>query len=325
MQVNRNGRARTVFMGSPWQAIPSLKALLDSPLVETVAVFTQPPRPVGRRRGTTPCPVHQEALRLGLPVHTPESMRDGAAIALLSETQPQLVIVCAYGQILPREVLDLPLIDCFNLHFSLLPRWRGASPVQATLLAGDINTGVSLQKMVERLDAGPIAASSAALPIKPDDTADSLGIRLSEEAAALLTQALPLLLAPPLTLSPQPEAEATYCRTIQKAQGAIDFTRESAEEIERKLRAYTPWPGVFFHAGALRVSLTALEVLPCQPGDKPSSAAGLLQEGSVVGCREGSVRLLRVKPAGKQEMRMAALLNGRPELLGVRLTPDKAE
>lgn len=310
---------RVVFMGSPEMAVPSLEALAAQSAVRVVGVLTQPDRPAGRKRRLQPCAVRLAARRLGLPTGMPEKAGSAAGLALLREWAPELVIVCAYGQLLPQPVLDLPALGSFNLHFSLLPRWRGASPVQAALLAGDAHTGVSLQRMVMALDAGPLVASTPPLPIAPDDTAQTLGDRLAVAAGELLTQALPLLLrgAPPER--EQDEAGVTFCRTIRKAQGAVDFAQEDAAAIERKVRAYTPWPGCHVHAGARRLGLVRVAVLP---GDAPRGPVGVLQADGSVQTRQGGLQLLEVKPEGKRAMPVADFIRGMPQAVDKPLTPE---
>ncbi|MDH5752938.1 MAG: methionyl-tRNA formyltransferase, partial [Deltaproteobacteria bacterium] len=201
-----------VFMGSPEFALPSLKALAAYPGVSLAGVVTQPDRPVGRNRVPQPSPVKQLALEMGLPVLTPASAREPELIESLRGWGVELAVVCAYGQILPESLLSLPRLGCFNLHFSLLPRWRGASPVQAAILAGDTRTGVSLQYMVKQLDAGDIVKDTGPLEISPSETAGSLLERLAGESGTLLEKAMPDLLSghPPRT--PQDPGQVTFCR-----------------------------------------------------------------------------------------------------------------
>ena len=309
-----------VFLGSPAVAIASLRALAAYPQCRVAGVYSQPDRPFGRGRKTRPSPVREAAESLGLPVFTPERIGGGEGLEQLRRLEPALAIVCAYGQIFPREVLSLPPLGCFNLHFSLLPRWRGASPVQAAILAGDTASGVSLQKMELKLDAGPIVAETAAMPIAPDDTADSLAERLAAAAGKLLTAALPELLGGRPALNPQDDAAATFCRTIRKTAGAVDWSQQSAVEIERRLRAFTPWPGCHGYLGGRRLGLVRLEVAEGPPDGK-RHAPGLVLNGGLVPAREGWVRLLEVKPEGKGAMPFAAFANGFPEAVGSLLTP----
>lgn len=311
-----------VFMGSPPIALPSLHALAAHPQVRLAGVLSQPDRPVGRRRTPQPSAVKAAAQELGAPVLTPQSARDPGVLEVLRGWETELVVVCAYGQILPEPLLRLPRLDSYNLHFSLLPRWRGASPVQAAILAGDATTGVTLQRMVKELDAGEIVATSAAEPIAPDDTAGSLGERLAAVSARVLTDALPALLAggPPLT--PQPAEGVTFCRTIRKADGAVDFAAAEPAEIERRVRAYTPWPGCFCFLRGRRLGLVGVTV---EAGTAEAGAPpGTLLAGGRVPTRGGVLRLETVKPEGKGTMPAEAWLNGAPEAVGERLTPTPA-
>jgi methionyl-tRNA formyltransferase len=318
---------RTVFLGSPEAAVPSLHALHAlhvAAALRLVGVVTQPDKPAGRRRTLQPCPVKREAEALGLPVLTPRRIREPEALEALRALAPELAIVCAYGQLLPRALLELPRLGCYNLHFSLLPRWRGASPVQAALLAGDAATGVSLQRMVLELDAGDVVAETEPLPIRADDTAASLGARLAAEAAALLTRSLPLLLGAQPPLRPQDAARVTTCHLIRKEHGAVDCAAESAVQIERKCRAYTPWPGCYAFLGTRRLGLARVTLAPVPAQDGAGAAPGTLRADGLLRTREGWLRLEALRPEGKGDMSFAAFLNGNPGAVGARLTPVPA-
>jgi methionyl-tRNA formyltransferase len=316
---------RTVFLGSPATALPSLRALLACEGVQVLGAVTQPDRPVGRGRKLQPCPVRQEALAAGLPVLTPARIAAPEALAALRDWAPELAIVCAYGQLLPAALLSLPRLGCYNLHFSLLPRWRGASPVQAALLAGDAATGVSLQRMLLELDAGDLVAETEPLPIGPDDTAQSLGERLAGAAATLLARSLPALLGGDPPRRPQDPAAVTHCRLIRKEQGAVDFAAEDAAQIERKCRAYTPWPGCFAFLGARRLGLTRLVPAEAPPQAEAAAAPpGTLLADGRVRARAGWLRLETVQPEGKAPMAFAAFRNGNPGAVGARLAPRPA-
>ncbi|HEX7929253.1 MAG TPA: methionyl-tRNA formyltransferase, partial [bacterium] len=250
-------------MGSPQWAVPSLQALVRSAATHRAAVtgvFAQPDRRVGRHKALQPCPVAAAAESLGVPVFKPEKLRSVEGEAALRALAPHLVVVCAYGHILSQALLDLPKLGCFNLHFSLLPRWRGASPVQSAILVGDATTGVSLQRMVAALDAGPIAAESAPEPIRTDDTSETLGERLAEVSAHLVEATLPALLSGRSVLKSQDPARITLCRTFRKEDGAIDWAQESPEAIERRVRAFTPWPGCHGFVGGKRLGLLRVAV-----------------------------------------------------------------
>jgi methionyl-tRNA formyltransferase len=321
---------RVVFLGSPQWAVPSLRSLSaapDSLSMAVVGVVTQPDRPAGRGRLMQPCAVKSAALALGLPVLSPISLRAEEGFRDLAGMSPDLAIVCAYGQILPRRVLDLPALGCWNLHFSLLPRWRGASPVQAAILAGDAETGVSLQRMVEALDAGPVAAKSAPVAIGADETAAELGGRLAELAAQVLRDSLPHLLRGTATVLPQDESQVTVCRKIDKRAGLVDWSRESATEIVRKVRAYTPWPGCASYLGQRGLGLVRVEQAPAGAGSElpvPSAPPGTIAPGGLVRAAHGWVRLLEVKPEGRAVMSFAAFERGNPQAVGTRLAPAPA-
>jgi len=236
---------------------------------------------------------------------------------LVRSLTPELIIVCAYGQILPQSFLDIPRIGCFNLHFSLLPKLRGASPVQAAIASGLETTGVSLQKIVLKLDAGPMVAASKPETIRPDDTTPSLGSRLAEIGGQLIRKTLPKLLAENFSATEQNEDEATYCRIIKKDEGRVLWTEETAREIERKLLAFTPWPGIFtFYSisgknkNKRRIQLTKVEVV------NESFESGKVYPELIVGTRTGGLRILRLKPEGKQEMDADSFLRGNPQILG---------
>ena len=306
-------------MGTPEWAIPSLQAVLDSGS-EISAVFTQPDRPVGRKRVLTPSSIKQFSQTQKLPVHTPEKAGNPETLELVRSLAPELIIVCAYGQILPHAFLEIPRIDCFNLHFSFLPKLRGASPVQAAITSGLETTGVSLQKIVLKLDAGPLVAASYPESIRPDDTTPLLGSRLAEIGGQLIRNTLPKLLEDNFTTSEQNEGEATYCRIIKKDEGRVRWTEETAREIERKLRAFTPWPGIFtFYSisgknkNKRRIQLTKVEVV------NESFESGKVYPELIVGTRTGGLRILRLKPEGKQEMDADSFLRGNLQIVGTVL------
>ena len=303
-------------MGTPVWAIPSLQAVLDSGS-EISAVFTQSDRRVGRKRVLTTSSIKQFAQNQKLPVHTPPKAGNPETLELVRSLTPELIIVCAYGQILPQSFLDIPRIGCFNLHFSLLPKLRGASPVQAAIASGLETAGVSLQKIVLKLDAGPLVASSKPETIRPDDTTPSLGSRLAEIGGQLIRKTLPKLLAENFSVTEQNEDEATYCRIIKKDEGRVRWTEDTAREIERKLRAFTPWPGIFtFYSisgkneNKRRIQLTKVEVV------NESFESGKVYPELIVGTRTGGLRILRLKPEGKQEMDADSFLRGNLQILG---------
>ena len=229
---------RIVFMGTAELACPCLEAIARLPEHEVVAVVTQPDRPKGRDLQPAPPPVKLVAQRLNLPVQQPEKIREPSAIDALRAARPELIVIVAYGQILPKAVLDVPLKGCINVHASLLPRWRGAAPIQYAILHGDRETGVTTMFINERMDAGDIILQRAE-PIRPDDTAATLHDRLAQLGALLIVETIQL---PEWPRRPQDESLVTFAKKLTKDDGRVDWNR-SAVEIERQVRAFNPWPG----------------------------------------------------------------------------------
>jgi methionyl-tRNA formyltransferase len=316
-----------VFMGTPEWAVPSLRAVADFPGAALVGVFSQAAKPAGRHRQVRPSAIQAAAESLGVPVVTPTKAGDAGAMAALDAWRPDLIVVCAYGRILPTRVLDHPPLGCFNLHFSLLPRWRGASPVQAAILAGDPVTGVSLQRMVRELDAGAIAAETAPMPIAPEDTAETLGLRLADASARLIGETLPVLLAGNPPLRGQDPASVTHCGIVPKQAGAVHWDRDDAARIARQHRAYTPWPGCYGFLAGKRLEFTRMEAGEPPPDIRAAAQdaePGTLLAGGWVPARDGFVRLVEVKPEGKRAMPLADFLRGQPRAVGQRITPEPA-
>ncbi len=299
---------RIAFMGTPEFAVRALAELVAAGH-EIVAVYSQPPRPRGRGQQLAPSPVHAFAEGLGLPVRTPASMRDPDEIAAFRALDLDAAVVVAYGQILKREVLEAPRLGCFNLHASLLPRWRGAAPIQRAIMAGDAVTGVQVMRMSEDLDEGPVILSEIT-PIEVDDTAATLTDRLADIGSALLPRALAAIERGGATETPQ-EGEATYARKITPAEAKIDWTRP-APEVDRHIRGLSPFPGAWFEApsarGPARVKALMSQVDPAagHPGEV------LPAEGLVIACGEGAVRLLRVQREGKGAQDADEFLRGFP-------------
>ncbi len=305
---------RTVFMGTPDFAVPSLRALLDDPSYEVVGVVTQPDREAGRGRRLQAAPVKEMALAAGTPILQPARLREPAAFTDLASLEPDLIVVAAYGQILRSNVLALPRFGCVNVHASLLPRWRGASPIAAALLAGDDATGVTIMQMDEGMDTGPILAQSS-LFIQPDDTTRVLSERLARQGAELLLATLPGYLAGEITPRPQPETGVTVCRPLQKEQARIDWTQPAAA-IERTVRAYDPWPGAFttWRGEPLKIGRAVVA-----PGMAPTGQVVRWQAGAAVGTGDGLLVLETVQPAGKKMMAVREFLAGRGEFVGAVL------
>jgi methionyl-tRNA formyltransferase len=237
--------ARLVFMGSPDFSVPALRALAAN--YSIVGVVTQPDRPSGRGMRLTPPPVKIVAEELHIPVIQPQKLREPGAVQQLKDWNPDLIVVAAFGQILRREVLELPQYGCINVHASLLPRHRGAAPIQAAILAGDAETGITIMKMDPGLDTGPLL-SQRAIPIGAEDTGGSMFEKLAQLGGELLLETIPDYISGKITPQPQPETGSTYAPMLKKEDGLLDFTRPAAE-LERKIRAFHPWPGAFL-AGA---------------------------------------------------------------------------
>jgi methionyl-tRNA formyltransferase len=302
---------RSIFMGSPEFALPALTALAE--LSDVVGVVTQPDRPAGRGRTLVPPPVKVQAEKLGLSVIQPEKMRSPEAMARLRSWQPDVIVVAAFGKILRAEVLSLPILGCLNLHASLLPRHRGAAPIPAAILAGDAETGITLMKMDEGLDTGPILAQKK-IPIRAEDTAEILGRLLAELAAETLRAFFPVYILEGLTAVPQDDSRATYAPQLKKEEGRLDF-QASAEQLSRKVRAFQPWPGTFvFWKGQ---PLKILEVRPeaYQGGPAPGT---VLEHGRYPAVRtaDGIIILCKVQPAGKRPMSGDEFLRGAKDFTG---------
>ncbi len=309
---------RIVFMGSPVFAVPSLEYLVANGY-EVAAVYTQPDRPSGRGRALVPPPVKEAAAGLGLPVFQPESLRSEEDLAALAGLKPDIIIVCAFGQILTQAVLDMPPYQCVNVHFSLLPRHRGASPVAAAILAGDEFTGVSIQLIRLKLDTGPVLAR-AAVPISPLDNTASLTEKLSLVGAQLLGEALNGWQRGEITPRPQNEDEATYINQIKKEDGKIDWDLP-AVEIWRRVRAYYPWPGCYTTWHGKQIKILEAAVLPGDKAVKAGQVVAVSGRGAQVGIGTGGgiLGLIKVQMEGKRAMSGADFIRGRRDFLGAVL------
>ncbi len=294
-------------MGSPEFSIPTLKAL--AAYYQVAGVVTQPDRPAGRGQVLTPPPVKAQAIELDLPIIQPRRLREPDAMAQLRQWQPDMIVVAAFGQILRPDVLDLPRLGCINVHASLLPRWRGAAPIQAAILNGDRVTGVTIMKMDPGIDTGPML-SQRSLPIEDNDTAGTLGERLSILGAELLISTLPGILSGEILLQPQDELLATRAPMLKKEDGQLDFSL-SAETLERKVRAFNPWPGCFTFVQDQLLKIHHAHAFPgaknmeIEPG-RQYRFGGL----PALGTRQGLLILNEVQPAGKKAMTGEVFLRG---------------
>ncbi len=304
---------RLAFMGSPEFALPSLRALAAAGH-EIAAVYAQPPRPAGRGHRERPCPVQAYAERRGWALRTPKTLEDGSESQAFAALGLDAAVVVAYGLILPAAVLAAPRLGCVNLHASLLPRWRGAAPIQRAILAGDAQTGVTIMAVDEGLDTGPILLREA-VPIGATATAAELHDRLAEVGARLMVAALDGLDAGRLEARPQPAEGVTYAAKLKPGEGHLDWRRPAAE-LERAVRAFSPWPGAFFEAGGERVKVLAAEVVAGAPGAQPGT---VIDARLTVACGAGALRLTRAQRAGKAVLDAEALLRGFPVAAGTRL------
>jgi methionyl-tRNA formyltransferase len=303
---------RVVFAGTPEFSVPCLEACRASG-AEVVAVYTQPDRPAGRGRKLAPSPVKQAALAAGIAVAQPETLKTAEAQAALAAYRPDLMVVVAYGLILPRKILATPLLGCWNVHASLLPRWRGAAPIQRAILAGDPETGVDLMQMEAGLDTGPVLLERRT-PITREDTGGSLHDRLAALGAEALAEGLRRALAgETLAATPQAAEGVVYAHKLDKAEARLDFTRP-AIDLERQVRAFDPWPGSDAEVAGEPLRIWAAHALGLAHEAVPGSVLGAGREGIDVACGSGVLRITAVQRAGGKRIGAADYLNARPEL-----------
>lgn len=309
------GMKKVVFMGTPDFAVPSLKALITSQQV--VGVVTQPDKPAGRGKQLRPSPVKVIAEQAGIPLYQPKSLKSEEAAAPLREWQPDVIVVAAFGQILRAHVLDYPPFGCINVHASLLPRWRGASPIQHALLAGDAETGICLMQMDVGLDTGPVFTCEATA-ITAKDTAVTLHDRLAQMGANLLSRHLDDILDGRLQSRPQNDNLSTYAPLIKKEDGRLDWHKSSAE-LDRHIRAMTPWPGAFTTWQGIQLKIKAATLVD---GRLPSGSPGqlILKDNKVIVLTgHGGLQLQIVQLAGKRAMPISEFLPGQPDFIGSKL------
>jgi methionyl-tRNA formyltransferase len=299
---------RLAFMGSPDFAVPALRAL-HAAGHEIAAVYCQPPRPAGRGHAIQRCPVHVAADSLALPVRTPARLRrDAAEHEAFAALRLEAAVVAAYGLILPQAMLDAPARGCLNIHASLLPRWRGAAPIQASVLAGDGETGITIMQMDAGLDTGAMLLRGA-IPIGPADTTGTLHDPLAEMGARLVLRALAEAPDP----VPQPDQGATYAPKLSREDGRLDWTQDAAA-LERRVRAFDPWPGTFTLLAGNPLKVLGAEVVP------DAGPAGQVLDGRLtVGCGQGALRLTRVQLPGRGPLPAEAFLRGHPVPAGTIL------
>jgi methionyl-tRNA formyltransferase len=308
-----------VYAGTPEFAVPALEAIVAAGH-RVGAVYTQPDRPAGRGRALAAPPVKRRALELGLPVSQPATLRDPAAVAALAALAPDVIAVAAYGLLLPAEVLAIPRLGCVNIHASLLPRWRGAAPVQRALLAGDTVTGVSIMRMAAGLDTGPVYLVER-VPIGPRDTAQRLTAELAEVGARALVAALDALEHDRAEAVPQPTEGATYAPKLTKHEALIDWT-QSADAIDRQVRAFMPWPVAETRLRGAPLRVHAAEPVAAEAGAPPGTVVSAGPAGIEVATGAGRLRLLRVQLAGRNVVAAGEIARSearRGPLLGERL------
>ncbi len=295
---------RLVFMGTPDFAVPTLLEIADQH--EIVAAFTRAPRPAGRGLAPQQSPIAREAARLGIPIFTPKMLKDATAASTIGALNANAAVVVAYGLILPKAILDCFPLGCFNLHASLLPRWRGAAPIQRAIMTGDNGTGVMVMKMEEGLDTGPIAMADPA-PIGADMTAGELHDELATRGARLTAVALAALERGSLQLTPQSNDGVTYAHKIEKSETRIDWAK-SWSEVHNHIRGLSPFPGAWFEAA----DVGRVKVLRSTKGEGAGKPGQILDDRLTVACRDGAVRLVEVQRAGKQPMGAEEFLRGTP-------------
>lgn len=304
-------RLKVIFMGTPQFSVLTLEKLAS--VYEVVAVYCQPPRPSGRGHKLVASPVQQKAEELGIPVYTPKSLRSEEAQAEFRALEPDIAIIVAYGLILPKAILETPRFGCLNIHASLLPRWRGAAPMQRAIMAGDVETGITIMQMDEGLDTGPML-SDAVVPITQDTTASTLHDMMSITGANLLLQTIDPYVQGTLKPAPQPKEGVTYADKLSKSESCLNWN-DSAEAIDRRIRALTPWPGVYFMHQDTLIKVSKAVVVPEVTG----IPGEVVDSHLTIACGKGGLRpLLVLRPGGKW-LTTAEFLNGYEVPKGTRL------
>jgi methionyl-tRNA formyltransferase len=311
-------KMRVIFMGSPQIAVPALEQLAEGKY-NLVAVYTQPDRPAGRGKNLRASAVKEAALKHGIKVYQPESLKAAETLAEMAALKPEVIVVCAFGQILPQALLDIPPWQCVNVHYSLLPRHRGASPVMAAILAGDEFSGVTVQLVRKKLDTGPLLAS-AAVAIDAKDTTGTLSEKLSIVGATLLDDALSGWLRGEITPREQDESRATYFGQITKEEGEIDWS-QPAEEIWRRIRAFQPWPGSYTTWKGKQLKINEAEVNDKETIGSCGAVIALpeYKHGVGIATGQGILRVIKIQYEGKKAMDTAGFIHGQRDFIGSKL------
>ena len=297
---------RVVFMGTPDFAVTALSSIAGAGH-EILAVYTQPDKAKGRSGKLQPPPVKVRAEELGIPVFQPEKLRDEDQVAALRALQPEIIVVAAYGQILPESILAIPPLGCINIHASLLPKYRGAAPIERCILEGEEKTGVTTMYMAKGLDTGDMI-EQLETKILPTDTGETLTNRLAEMGGQLILSTMEKLSAGTAVRTPQKEEESSYAKMLDKSLGCMDFHKPAAE-LERAVRALDPWPSAFTRIDGKNVKIYGAEVT--EETGTPGTIIDVTKKSFTIACGEGALRILRLQPEGKKPMDTAAFLNGK--------------
>ncbi len=303
-----------IFMGTPEFAAVALKKIISEEHT-VLCVFTQPDKPKGRSGKPVPSPVKLVAEKAGIKVYQPEKLRDEENVTLIRELDPEIIVVAAYGQILPESILSIPKLGCVNIHASLLPRYRGAAPIERSILDGERKTGITTMYMAKGLDTGDIL-EQAETDILPEDTGESLTDKLAELGAELIISTMNKLQQGTVTPVPQDDSAATYAAKLDKEMGLLDFSLP-AQELERTIRALTPWPGTFTYLDGKKLKILSAEVT--DTSGKPGEFTEVTKKSLTVACGSNGLKIKKLQPEGKKPMDTAAFLNGNHISVGMRL------